>query len=103
LSPVPVHGYRLGLFLFSMLGIIFIGAAVDTYYEWGRGMGLYVLARVVAIVVTSILFPNDIASGGAAAVAGSIGALGVNRLRGHTLPGWAASLYSAFLLSISRY
>jgi len=103
LSPVLVQGYGLGQFLFNMLGIIFIGAAVETYFEWGRWMGLYVLAGVVAIMVTSILFPNDIDSGSSAAVAGLIGALCVNSLRRHTLPGWAAYLYSAFLLSISRY
>lgn len=98
LSPVLVQGYGLGQFLFNMLGIIFIGAAVETYFEWGRWMGLYVLAGVVAIMVTSILFPNDIDSGASAAVAGLIGALCVNSLRRHTLPGWAAYLYGAFFI-----
>lgn len=97
-SPIFVQGYGIGQYLFNLLGIVFIGAAVERRFGWERWVALYLLAGIIAIVVTSILFPNEIDSGASSAVAGLIGALAIDTLRARMLAGWAAYLYSGFFI-----
>ena len=95
-SPVFVQGYGLRQFAFNLLGIVLAGAAVERHYGRWRWLGVYLVAGVAGIVLTSWWFPHQTDSGSSAAVAGLIGALVVHQVATRSPLPWPVLLYSIF-------
>ncbi|WP_051580925.1 rhomboid family intramembrane serine protease [Pseudonocardia acaciae] len=96
LTPMLIQGYGLGHLAFNLLGIVLAGIAVERRYGWRRWLVAYLAGGVVAIAVTSVLFPDQTDSGSSAGVAGLIGAMMVAVASSTRLPPWPSLLYGLF-------
>lgn len=98
-TPMFVQGYGLGQCLFNLLGIVLVGSAVERMLGRIRWVAVYFAGGILAIVLTSWLFPHATDSGASAGVAALIGAVGVGMLRPvpvHLWPPVPAQLYGVF-------
>ena len=81
-TSMLLHGGGWPHILFNLLGIVLVGAAVEREYGWWRWLVIYLAAGAGAGLLQVIVYPTATDSGASGGLAGLIGALALQLLRG---------------------
>lgn len=95
-TPMLIQGFGVGQLAFNLIGIVVVGIAVEDRIGGWRWLTVYLTSGVLAIVLTSLWFPDRLDSGSSAAVGGLTGALTIGLLRLRVLPPGPSLLYGMF-------